>query len=218
MKQIAFLVFSLVIFVASVYAQPDEDVPTSQDSLQITEEVTVPDEDALTSQDSLQIMEEVTVPDEDVLAESIPNDPSSVLQYFLQALKAGDSFMVSQLISSDGLDEIDMMLEILKENLDDNEEGTMSRLIAAGYTATADEIDDWSSMDYLTNTVILPVMKARYSFYEMQINDYSNNGNNLIIPLVFRTASGVELPYEAVLVKDENQWKVTNFMGLNSFP
>ena len=238
MKQIAFLAFSLVIFVASAYAQPYEDVPPFQDSLQITEEVTVPDDDTLSTQASLLISEEVTVPFEDVLPsqdslqiieepavpeenspdESIPNDPSSVLQSFLQALKAGDSIMVSQLISSDGLDEIDMMLEILKENLDDNEESTMSRLVAAGYTADADEIDDWSAMDYLTNTVALPVMKARYSLYEMQINDYSSNGDNLIIPLVFRTTSGVELPYEAVLVKDGNQWKVTNFMGLNSFP
>ncbi len=123
--------------------------------------------------------------------------------------------MISQLISSDGLDEIDIMLEILQDNLDG---ATLSRLSTAGYTATADEIDDWSSLDYLINTIALPVMKARYSIYEMQIGEYSDDGNNLVIPLVFSTASGLELPYQAILRKENNQWKVTNFMGLNSFP
>ena len=107
------------------------------------------------------------------------------------------------------------MLEILQENLDD---ATLSRLTTAGYTATADEIDDWSPMDYLTSTIVLPVMKARYSIYEMQIGDYSDRGNELVIPLVFSTASGLELSYESILKKEDNQWKVTSFMGLNSFP
>jgi hypothetical protein len=188
----------MVMFAASVYAQPIEDVPSSQDSLQTTEEV--------------------PIPVENVSADTLVNDPSSVLQEFLQALKTGDSFMISQLISEDGLDEIDIMLDILKESIEDNEESTMSRLSAAGYTATADEIDDWSSIDYLKNTIVLPVMKARYSLYDMQIGEYSINGDELVIPLIFSTASGVQLPYEANLVKDDDQWKVTNFMGLNSFP
>ncbi len=198
MKQITFLTVLMVMFAASVYAQPIEDVPSSQDSLQTTEEV--------------------PIPVENVSADTLVNDPSSVLQEFLQALKTGDSFMISQLISEDGLDEIDIMLDILKESIEDNEESTMSRLSAAGYTATADEIDDWSSIDYLKNTIVLPVMKARYSLYDMQIGEYSINGDELVIPLIFSTASGVQLPYEANLVKDDDQWKVTNFMGLNSFP
>ena len=198
MKQIAFLTVLMAMFAASVYAQPIEDVPSSQDSLQTTEEV--------------------PIPVEDVSTDTLLNDPSSVLQEFLQALKTGDSFMISQLISEDGLDEIDIMLDILKESIEDNEESTMSRLSAAGYTATADEIDDWSSIDYLKNTIVLPVMKARYSLYDMQIGEYSINGDELVIPLIFSTASGVQLPYEANLVKDDDKWKVTNFMGLNSFP
>lgn len=215
MKQIVFLALFMKMFAASVYAQPDEDMTLLPDSLQITEEGEIPAEDMLPPPDSLQIMEEAEIPAEDITAPTVPNDPSSVLQAFFQALKTGDSFMISQLISSDGLDEIDVMLEILKENLDTT---TMSRLSTAGYTATADEIEDWSSMDYLTSTVVLPVMKARYALYEMQIDDYSNHGDELVIPIVFRTASGVELPYQAVLEKEDNQWKVTNFVGLNSFP
>ena len=107
------------------------------------------------------------------------------------------------------------MLENLQDNLDD---ATLSRLIAAGYTATLDEIDDWSPMEYLTSTIELPIMKARYSLYEMQVGDYSVNGHDLEIPLVFSTSTGLELQYQATLRKEDNQWKVTSFMGLNSFP
>ena len=210
MRQIAFL--ALMMFAANAYAQPDEEVTSPPDSIQITE----PDSLIITEPDTLLITEEIEIPIEDVPPPlTIPNDPSAVLQVFFQALKTGDTFMISQLISSDGLDEIDVMLEILQENLND---ATLSRLSTAGYVATADEIDDWSSMDYLLNTIALPVMKARYSIYEMQIGDYSDRGNELVIPLVFSTASGLELPYEAILRKEDNQWKVTNFMGLNSFP
>ncbi len=201
-----------MIFAAGVSAQPDEAV-APQDSLQVTEETEVTETEVTETE-----IPEDDIPTEDVTATTVPNDPSSVVQEFFHSLKTGDSFMISQLISGDGLDEIDVMLEILKENLDNSEETTMSRLIAAGYTATADEIDDWSPMDYLTSTIVLPVMKARYSLYEIQIGDYSNHGSELIIPLLFITASGVELPYQAVLGKEDNQWKVTNFMGLNSFP
>ncbi len=215
MKQIAFLAIVLMMFAASVYSQPDEEVTSPQDSLLITEEVEIPTEDITVPPDSLPITEEAEITPEAITPLTVPNDPSSVLQVFFQSLKTGDSFMISQLISSDGLDEIEVMLEILKENLDNT---TMSRLTTAGYTATADEIDDWSPMDYLTSTIELPVMNARYALYEMQIGDYSNHGDELIIPMVFRTASGVELPYQAALVKEDDQWKVTNFMGLNSFP
>ena len=203
MRQIALVAVVLTMFAASVYAQPDEEVTSPPDSIQNTEP------------DSLLVAEEIEIPIEDETPLTIPNDPTAVLQVFFQALQTGDTFVISELISSDGLDEIDVMLEILQENLDD---ATLSRLTTAGYTATADEIDDWSPMDYLTSTIVLPVMNARYSIYEMQIGDYSDRGNDLAIPLVFSTATGLELPYEAILRKENNQWKVTNFMGLNSFP
>jgi len=110
------------------------------------------------------------------------------------------------------------MLDILKENLDDDPETVMSRLSSAGYQATADQVDDWSPMEYLTATVVLPIMKARYSMYDMNIGDFTISGDRLQVPLVFTTASGVELPFEAELVKQRDDWKVTTFMGLSSFP
>jgi len=217
LKQIAFMAVVLTMFAASVYAQPDEEVTQPPDSLPNTE----PDSLQNAEPDSLQnaepdsvLAEEIVFPIEDETP-LIPNDPTAVLEVFFQSLKTGDAFVISELISSDGLNEIDIMLEILQENLDD---ATLSRLTTAGYTATSDEIDDWSPMDYLTSTIVLPIMKARYSIYEMQIGEYSDSGNELEIPLVFITATGLELSYQAILRKEDNQWKVTNFMGLNSFP
>ena len=201
LRQIAFLTVVLLMSTAGVFAQLDEEIYLLPDSPENTEPDSLPAEEI-----------EIPIEDETPL---IPNDPTAVLEVFFQALRTGDTLMISELISSDGLDDIDIMLEILQENLDD---ATLSRLSTAGYTATADEIDDWSPMDYLTSTIVLPVMKARYSIYEMQIGDFSDRGNELAIPLVFSTATGLELPYEAILRKEDNQWKVTSFMGLNSFP
>jgi hypothetical protein len=212
LKQTVFLALILVMSGTGVMAQPPEEVPAPQDSLQMTEE---PEDSGA---DSLEVIEDTEVPVEDDSEGMIPDNPSSVLESFFLALKSGNSLMVSILISEDGLDEIEIMLDILKENLDNNEGSTMSRLAAAGYTASADEIEDWSPLEYLTSTVVLPVMKSRYSIYDMQIGDYTENGNDLIVPLLFTTSSGLELPFNALLSKDDNQWKVTNFMGLNSFP
>ena len=201
MRQIALLTMVLLMSAAGIYAQFDEEIYLLPDSLENTEPDSLPAEEI-----EIPIEEETPI---------IPNDPSAVLEVFFGALKTGDAFVISELISSDGLDEIDVMLEILQDNLDD---ATLSRLTTAGYTATEDEIDDWSPMEYLISTIVLPVMKARYSIYEIQIGDYSDRGNELTIPLVFSTATGLELQYEATLRKENNQWKVTNFMGLNSFP
>jgi len=195
-----------------VLAQPPEEEPASQDSLQVSEELEV------TTPDSLEVIEDTEVPIEEDSQGMIPDDPSSVLQSFFLALKSGNSLMVSILISDDGLDEIEIMLDILKENLENSEETTMSRLTAAGYTASPDEIEDWSALEYFTSTIVLPVMKARYAIYEMQIGEYSEDSNELTIPLLFITSSGLELPFDALLSKEDNQWKVTSFMGLNSFP
>ncbi|MBN2586969.1 MAG: hypothetical protein JXA64_02390 [Candidatus Fermentibacteraceae bacterium] len=231
MRSTAFLGLIAALALTAVQAQTGEDadsLQTPQDSLQVEEETEVVPEIAgevteevpETPEDGAEVdpqtAEEVTV--EDVEEVHVPGQPTAVLESFFQSLKEGDSYMVSQLISEEGLDNIDVMLEILKENLDDNPEAVMSRLSTAGYSATADEVEDWSPMEYLLATVELPVMKARYSMYEMRISDFTVTGDRLQVPMAFITSSGVELPFQAELVKVRNDWKVSTFMGLNSFP
>jgi len=195
------LLLSAVILLpaSAAFSQPEEEAASAEDSLQTTE-VAVPSETT------------------DSLPAEIPTQPTPVLESFFLALKEGDSLMVSELVSEEALEGIDMMLDILKDNLDDDTETTLSRLTAAGYRATADEIDDWSAREYLTHTVVLPVMKARYSMYQMQIGDFTIDDDEIVVPLVFANAAGVELHVDATMSMEDDAWRVTSFMGLNSFP
>ena len=207
-------------------SETEEETPPDTIDTSATEEETPPD-----TIDTSVTEEELLQPDEDESSESvseysyyedtshlIPDNPTAVLEAFFEALKAGDGESVSSLVSSEALDNIDVMLDVLKESLDRDEELTMNRLAAAGYTATASDIDDWSTLEYLEFTLSLPIMIARYSMYEMEIGEYTLNGSNLDIPLTFVSSAGMELPFEVKLVREDDTWKVSNFMGFSSFP
>lgn len=230
MNRIPLLVLTALLLVTTASGQTGEEASSPQDSLQVTEETGTSSDSPSdeTSEDPAEETSESPAeetsdsPLEETVEEAaevrVPGQPTAVLTSFFEALKAGDSYMVSQLISEDGLEDIDVMLEILKENLDDDPETVMSRLAGAGYTATEDEVEDWSAMEYLTATVELSVMKARYSMYQMEIGEFTVSGDRIQIPLTFTTASGIQLPFQAELVKVRDDWRVSTFMGLNSFP
>ena len=203
----------------------EETFPDFVDGFVTEEEIPLEPVDDFTTED------EVLQPDEDESSESvneysyyedtshlIPYNPSAVLEALFEALQSGDGESVSYFVSSEAIDNIDIMLDVLKESLERDEELTMNRLVAAGYTSTASEIEDWSAQEYLEFTISLPIIVARYSMYEMQIGEYSLNGNNLDIPLIFVSSTGLELPFEVKLVREDNTWKVSYFMGFNSFP
>lgn len=219
------LLMSALVFSVS-FAQTEEETPTDPVDGFTQEEETPPD-----PVDGFTPEEEVSQPDVDEPSEPvtqysyyedtsglIPDNPTAILEAFFEALKSGDSESIGFLVSSEALDDVDVMLDVLKESLDRDEELTMNRLVAAGYTATTSEIKDWSSLEYLEFTISLPIMSARYSMYEMQIGEYAVNGNNLDIPLMFVSSTGLELPFEVRLVREDDAWKVSNFMGFNSFP
>jgi len=201
--------------VTAAGAQTEEEAVQPQDSLQVTEEETVPSSENPGGESEEGTADSPVMDEEEV---QVPGQPGAVVTAFFEALRTGDGYMVSQLISEEGLESIDIMLNILKQNLDDDPEAVMSRLTGAGYTATADEVEDWSPMEYLTSTVELPVMKARYSIYRMEIGEYTVNGDRISVPLTFITSSGVELPFQAELVKVRDDWRISTFMGLSSFP
>lgn len=215
MKSTAFAVLAAFLLAAGAAAQTDGEPVQPQDSLQVTEEepVSVSDAPGEESEDGTP-----DSPAEDGGEVRVPGQPSAVITAFFESLRTGDGYMVSQLISREGLERIEVMLDVLKRNLDDDPDAVMSRLSGAGYTATADEVEDWSPMEYLTATVELPVMKARYSMYSMEIGEYEVRGDRIIVPLTFTMSSGVELPFQAELVKVRNDWRVSDFMGLSSFP
>lgn len=144
--------------------------------------------------------------------------PSEALAVFFQALKTGDSTVVDSMVSEDALDNVQAMLDALKMNLRSDREGVVQRLNSAGYGVTAEEVSGWDAREYLMRTVALPVMMARYMPYEMQVVESSLDDGEAAVSLLFSTASGFTMESEAVLVMEDGGWKVSAFLGLNSFP
>lgn len=146
------------------------------------------------------------------------SDPALTLDFFLQALKSGDSTSVDSLVSEEALSNVQAMLNSLEQSARSDPGGVTLRLTAAGYNSTADEIHDWDAREYLKRTVSLPVMMARYMSFEMVVGEPSYDRDRVRFPLTFTTSSDLTLETEAILDLEDDIWKVSSFMGLNSFP
>jgi hypothetical protein len=145
-------------------------------------------------------------------------EPSGVAIAFFQALRAGDSTSVDTLVSEDALSAVGVLLTNLKQNIRSDESAMMLRLSSAGYTASADDIRDWDARMYLKSTVALPIMMARYAPYQMVIDSVITDGDEARLLITFLTAAGFTIQSEALLVMEDDRWRVASFMGLNSFP
>ncbi|NLP05011.1 hypothetical protein GX411_03535 [Candidatus Fermentibacteria bacterium] len=146
------------------------------------------------------------------------DDPSSSALAFFDALRTGDSAAVDSLASSQALEVVELMLADLRNSLRNDRDATMTRLRAAGYPADAGEPDEWTPREYLRLTVSLPIMTARYSTYSMEITGESRSGRRATLSVTFTGSSGIEIPSVVVLEEEDGIWKVSSFMGLNSFP
>jgi hypothetical protein len=144
--------------------------------------------------------------------------PSDALAVFFQALRTGDSTVVDSMVSEAALENVQAMLDALRMNMRSDRDGVVQRLNSAGYGVTADEVSDWDAREYLRRTVALPVMMARYMPYEMQVVESSLDDGEAAASLLFSTASGFTMESEALLVMEDGGWKVSTFLGLNSFP
>ncbi len=149
---------------------------------------------------------------------SLPDDPASCALAFFDALRTGDSATADSLASSQALEVVELMLADLRNSLRNDEEATMLRLRAAGYPADAGTPDEWTPREYLRLTVSLPIMMARYSTYEMEITGASRSGRRATLSVKFVGPSGIEIPSSVVLEEEDGVWKISSFMGLNSFP
>ena len=213
-------VLLLVAVALPAYAQPPEEIPTEGTETVTGETGDTEASEALpeTGADAGSTTGEIPgggAADEVIV---FPEDPAGVLQLLYESLKAGDGPTVLLLISSEALENVEMMLESLQDELDRDDEAAMARLASAGYTATVDEVEDWDAEDYLAAAVNVPRMKSRYTIYEMQVGDYVIEGDELEVPLNFTTATGTEFPFLSRLILEDGTWKVSTFMGLNSLP
>ncbi len=137
---------------------------------------------------------------------------------FMNALQSGDGILASSLFSQQALDQVDVMLVSVKQNIDRDPEATVRRLTGAGYAVELEEAEDWEINDYLSATLSLPMITARYAPYELEINLVEIDGRDALVDMIFRTATGVEIPQQAELVYEQDNWKITSFMGITAFP
>jgi hypothetical protein len=142
----------------------------------------------------------------------------STVSDFMLALKSGDGEVASAKFSVSALNHVEVMLVTVKQNLSQDPEGTMRHLSSVGYTIEPEAAEDWKTEDYLSATLSLPIMSARYKPYEIEIVKVSIDDRNAVVDIIFRTANGVEIPQEIVLSYEDSVWKISSFMGITAFP
>lgn len=210
------LLLTSVLAVGSVKAQPAEEIgpdvvqdSTLADTLAQQPPV-LPDnsETPISEPDSAAV----------VTIQVDPDDPVSVILAYFEALRIGDAAVILAYTSSEAVESVSMMLEGLKESLDRDEAGTLARMSSSGYTATSDEIEDWNPSDYLAAAVSLSMMRNRYMAYSMQTGELATDGEETGVSLVFTTQAGAIIPFQARMIMEDDAWKVSTFLGLNSFP
>ena len=137
---------------------------------------------------------------------------------FMVALQTGDGDSAASMFSSEAIDQVEVMLNTIKQSLDRDPEGTLRRLNNAGYDIDNEAAEDWEVEVYLAQTLSLPMISARYVLYELEIDSVVVDDHSATVQMIFRTAAGVEIPQQAVMSMEDSIWKVTNFMGITAFP
>ncbi len=137
---------------------------------------------------------------------------------FMSALQEGDGDTAASMFSSQALAQVEVMLNTVKQSLDRDPEGTMRRLVNAGYTVDEEAAEDWEPADYLAQTLSLPMISARYTPYTLEIDSVAINGRSATVQMTFSTASGNQIPQQAMLTLEDDAWKISSFMGITAFP
>lgn len=142
----------------------------------------------------------------------------SEISVFMAALQSGDGVKASDMFSSQAMVQVDAMLNTIKQSIDRDPDGTIRRLTSAGYAVDNDSVEHWSSSDYLSQTLSLPMISARYTPYELSIDTVVIDGRTATVEMSFQTASGTEIPQQALMAYEDDTWKVSSFMGITAFP
>ena len=140
------------------------------------------------------------------------------LMEFMAALQEGRGQDAAQMFSQSALSQVEAMLNTVKQSAGSDSEATVRRLQSAGYEIDEQGIRRWQVFDYLSQTLSLPMITARYLPYEMEVVSIEVSGRSASVELVFRTSTGTEIPQEALLSFENDSWRVSSFMGITAFP
>lgn len=146
-------------------------------------------------------------------------EPGEAALLFFEHLAAGDGVRAASMCSDRALTNVAPMLEDLKEGLDSGDGELLERLRSCGYTASPDEMLDWSEEDYLASTLSLPMVSVRYSRYDTAYvcsTWVADSRGEVFLCLEAGSSSAVRAPVS--LTRERGSWKVLDFMGMYSFP
>lgn len=142
----------------------------------------------------------------------------SEVRQFMLALQTGDGPEAAEMFSTEALEQVNVMLVSIKQSLDRDPDATIRRLNGAGYSVDLEVAEDWETEDYLSATLSLPMISARYAPYELEIDSVIVDNRSAIVEMIFLTSSGTEIPQQALMAYEDDTWKISNFMGITAFP
>jgi hypothetical protein len=142
----------------------------------------------------------------------------AALRSFFDALREARGEDAAQFYSSAALAQVDYTFQTIREGIRRADEATLTRLQTAGYQAGTQAIRNWSTREYLAETLKLPMMFGRYTPFTMEILSIEVQGRRATVQVLFENTAGVVIEQQAVVVRESDAWLIENFMGMTSFP
>lgn len=142
----------------------------------------------------------------------------SAVESFFAALREARGEDAAALYSEAAMDQVDLTFQSIREGIRRNDESVLLRLSSAGYQAEAGVIRDWTAVEYLSETLKLPIMSGRFTPLSMSVDSIRIDGRRADVYITFENAAGVRMAQQAVFVREDDRWLAESFMGMTSFP
>jgi hypothetical protein len=136
-------------------------------------------------------------------------NPGDAVTEMFDALKAGDGERAVAYMSESALTEMDSQLEMIKMAPVQSAE----QLSAMGIEIDAANIPDMTTKDFMVALISSPVITSIMDSTEVLIGEVTINGNAALVE-VTTTVTGESETHTIDVVKEDGQWKVTEF-GMN---
>lgn len=142
----------------------------------------------------------------------------ATVESFFAALKEARGDDAAALYSETAMLQVDLTFQSIREGIRRNDESVLLRLRTAGYQAESGDIRGWTTSEYLTETLNLPIMFGRYTPFTMTVDSILVQGRQADVFLTFENAVGIQMGQQAVFVWENDLWLAESFMGMTSFP
>lgn len=147
------------------------------------------------------------------------SEEESVAMVFFRHLAAGEGEAAAEMFAEDALSNVTPMLNALKDGLRAGDPGFIERLERCGYAAGPQEMLEWNEREYLARTLSLPMVAMRYSrFDSAYVCSTEVSGGEASVFLCLQVGESVAARTPVSLARVRGSWRVTNFMGIYSFP